>query len=174
MKAICRRRIISYAYFAASLIAVLVLLSVKTVLAQQPGQFEAFEKIEMLVTEGEKVREVRVRVRFSEDAMIIEPLERNAQPRNMKYTDIRSADYSYTKSPRWKAGLGLGATAVIFPPILLIAIPLGFTKHRSHWVTIRGENEYAVLKVSKSVRKVFMPAFETRTKVRIEALGENK
>jgi hypothetical protein len=156
------------------MIAILFLLSAKTAPAQQPGQFEVFEKIEMLVSNRENVREVRVRVRFGEDAMVIESLEGGASPRVMKYADIRSADYSYTKSPRWKTGLGLGATAVIFPPMLLIAIPLGFTKHRRHWITIRCENEYAVLKVSKSIRRLFVPAFETRSKVRIEAFGENK
>lgn len=159
---------------AASLIALLILLSAKTGTAQQTGQFESFEKIEMLVSDGDKVREIRVRVRFSEDAMILESLEGGASPRTMKYADIRGADYSYHKSPRWKTGLGLGATAIIFPPMLLIAIPLGFTKHRRHWITIRCDNEYAVLKVSKEVRRLFMPAFETRTKVRIEAFGENK
>jgi hypothetical protein len=156
------------------MIMMLALLSTNPSAAQQPGQYETFDKVEMLVTSGEKIREVSVRVRFGEDAMIIEPRERNSPTRTIKYSDIRGADYSYTENPRWKTGLGLGATAVIFPPILLIAIPLGFTKHRRHWVTIRGENEYVVLKVSKSVRKVFMPAFETRTKVKIEALGESK
>jgi len=174
MKTIRQTLLVSRIYSAAGLITVLIMLSAKTLPAQQPGQFETFEKIEMLVSDGDNVREISVRVRFGEDAMVIESLEGGASPRTIKYADIRGADYSYTKSPRWKTGLGLGATAIIFPPILLIAIPLGFTKHRRHWITIRGENEFAVLRLSKDVRRLFVPAFEVRTKVRIEAFGENK
>jgi hypothetical protein len=90
------------------------------------------------------------------------------------YTDIKSAEYSYSKNPRWKTGLGLGAASIIFPPLLLVAIPVGFTKHRRHWLTVRTENDYAVLKLSKSTRKLFMPTFETKSGVKIEAVGEDK
>lgn len=159
---------------ATGLILAIVVLSAPSIQAQRSGGPEVFEKIEMLVTEGGSIREIRVSVRFSPDAMEIAAVEDGVILRRMKYSDIRTADYSYTKHPRWKTGLGVGATAIVFPPILFVAIPLAFTKHRRHWVTIRGENDYAVLKVSKSIRKIFMPAFETYTNVRIEALGENK
>lgn len=161
-------------YVAAGLIVVFILLAVPAVPAQTMNKVEVFEKIEMLVVDGEKIREVSVRVRFGPDAMEIQSTGGGGVSRTMKYSEIKTADYSYTKNPRWKTGLGLGATSIIFPPMLLIAIPLAFTKHRRHWVTIRGENEYAVLKVSKSIRKVFIPAFETYSDVRVEALGENK
>jgi hypothetical protein len=161
-------------YSASGLIVVFILLAVSAVPAQTVRKVEVFEKIQMLVADGDKIREVSVRVRFGPDAMEIQSIKGGEVSRTMKYSDIRAADYSYTKKPRWKTGLGLGATSIIFPPMLFIAIPLAFTKHRRHWITIRGENEYAVLKVSKSIRKVFVPAFETYSNVRVEALGENK
>jgi hypothetical protein len=92
----------------------------------------------------------------------------------MNYSDITAAEYSYTKNPRWKTGLGIGAAAFVFPPLLLIAIPVGFTKHRRHWVTVRTSNDFAVLKVGKGIRKLFIPAFETRSSVKVTALGDNK
>ena len=161
-------------YSAAGLVLVFIFLTVTAVPAQRTDKVEVFEKIQLLVAEGEDIREVSVRVRFGPDAMEIVSTGGGGVLRTMKYSDIKTADYSYTKNPRWKTGLGLGATSLIFPPMLLIAIPLAFTKHRRHWITIRGENEYAVLKVSKSIRKLFTPAFETYSKVRVEALGENK
>jgi hypothetical protein len=161
-------------YSAAGLVVVSILLTATAVPAQRIDKVEVFEKIQLLVTEGNDIREVSVRVRFGPDAMEIQSINGGGVSRTMKYSEIKAADYSYTKNPRWKTGLGLGATSLIFPPMLLIAIPLAFTKHRRHWITIRGENEYAVLKVSKSIRKLFTPAFETYTKVRVEALGENK
>lgn len=161
-------------YAAAGLITVIILLAVSAVSAQRTDKVEIFEKIQLLVADGDKIREVSVRVRFGPETMEIQSTGGGSVYRTMKYSEIKTADYSYTKNPRWKTGLGLGATSIIFPPMLFIAIPLAFTKHRRHWITIRGENEYAVLKVSKSIRKLFTPAFETYSNVRVEALGENK
>ncbi len=133
-----------------------------------------FENIQLIQPNGEKLRETSVRVVFDEDAMRVVSRSGGAVLKEWKYGTIKSAEYSYTKNPRWKTGLGLGAAAIVFPPLLFIAIPLGFSKHRRHWVTIRTDNDYAVLKVGKSVRKVFIPAFETRTSVHIQALGDDK
>lgn len=135
---------------------------------------EIFDQIEMLSPEGGKVREIEVRVHFKKDALEIESVSDRRILKRLNYADIRNAEYSYTKNPRWKTALGLGATAVIFPPILLIAIPLGFTKHRRHWLTVGTAGDYAVLKLGKSRRKIFMPSFEAHTGVRITALGDDK
>ena len=140
----------------------------------QTSKVEVYENIEILSQDGEKLLETDVRVHFGADSMDIKTSKTGVVLKTFKYSDIKAAEYSYTKKPRWKTGLGLGATAVVFPPILLVAIPLGFTKHRRHWVTVRTENDFAVLKIGKSVRKIFIPAFETRSSVKIEALGESK
>jgi hypothetical protein len=156
------------------LIAGIAVTSVQSVPAQRPGGRHVFEKMEMLEYDGKHTRETTVNVRFTDDTIEIESASRGGTIRRFKYTDIRALEYSYTKNPRWKTGLGLGAAALVIPPLLLIAIPIGFTKHRRHWITIRGENDYAVLQVSKSIRKLFIPALETYTKVRVEALGDDK
>jgi len=142
--------------------------------AQTGTKEEVFGKIQILSQNGDNVKETNVRVHLKKDGLEIETLKGKTILKNFKYEDIKSAEYSYTKSPRWKSGLGLGATAFIFPPVLLVAIPLGFTKHRRHWLTIRTDKDYAVLKLSKTTRKLFIPALETRSSVEVEALGENK
>ena len=133
-----------------------------------------FENIELMQPNGDNLRETAVRVVFDDSAMRIVARSNGAVVKEWSYQEIKAAEYSYTKNPRWKTGLGLGAASVLFPPLLLIAIPVGFTKHRRHWVTIKTDNDFAVLKVGKGVRKVFMPAFETRTSVHIKALGDDK
>jgi len=155
------------------LIAAIAFASVQSIAAQGPGRPEVFEKIKILEPQGDNFRETEVRVRFGDDYLVIESSS-GVTLRTFKYSTVRSIEYSYTKSPRWKTGLGLGAASVLFPPMLFIAIPLGFTKHRRHWITIRGENDFAVLKVSKSIRKLFIPSLETHTNVRVDGLGENK
>ena len=134
----------------------------------------SFENIQLVQPDGDKLREISVRVVFEDNAMRVVSRSSGAVLKEWDYDAIKAAEYSYTKNPRWKTGLGLGAAGIVFPPLLLIAIPLGFSKHRRHWVTIRTENDYAVLKVGKGIRKVFIPAFETRTSIAIKALGDNK
>jgi hypothetical protein len=133
-----------------------------------------FEKIELLVPSGEKIREKSVRLRFLETELQIQSASDNLVYKTFKYADIKDAEYSYSKNPRWKTGLGLGAASIIFPPLLLIAIPIGFSKHRRHWLTIKTDNDYAVLKLSKSNRKLVLPAFETKTGVNVAGEGEDK
>lgn len=161
---------IAMSFFVA---ATIFFTFVQNITAQGRGRPEVFEKIEILEPQGDNLRETDVRVRFGEDSLVIESTG-GGTLRTFKYSTIRSLEYSYTKSPRWKTGLGLGAASILFPPMLFIAIPLGFTKHRRHWITIRSENDYAVLKISKSIRKVFIPSLETHTNVRVDGLGENK
>ena len=153
----------------ASLILVSVVAATTPIAAQQ-----AFDNIEMIESVGGKVKESGVRVEFGETTMRIASRSGGSVVKEWSYAEIRSAEYSYSKNPRWKTGLGLGAASVVVPLLLLVAIPVGFTKHRRHWVTIKTDSDYVVLKVGKGIRKIFMPAFETSSGVKIQALGENK
>ncbi|HEV8592597.1 MAG TPA: hypothetical protein VGQ55_10875, partial [Pyrinomonadaceae bacterium] len=119
-----------------------------------------FENIELIRQSGDSVRETSVKIEFGETSMLVISRSTGDVLRDLPYAQIKSAEYSYSKNPRWKTGLGLGAAAFLFPPLLFIAIPVGFSKHRRHWVTVRTDSDYAVLKVSKKIRKLFMPAFE--------------
>ena len=159
-----------------ALIAILILISIGSnafSLAKR-DTVTFFDNIELIRPNGDNLRETSVRVVFEEEKMRVLSRSDGAVLKEWSYDEIKSAEYSYTKNPRWKTGLGLGAAGVVFFPLLLIAIPVGLTKHRRHWVTIRTDNDYAVLKIGKGVRKVFMPAFETRTSIEIKALGDDK
>lgn len=158
--------------FVLIFIASLIVIPPTRTAAQ--SNVDVFEKIELLQPDGKIIRETNVRVRFTTEAFEIESIKTGAVLKKWSYTDISGAEYSYTKKPRWKTGLGLGAASFIFPPLLLIAIPVGFSKHRRHWVTVRTDNDFAVLKISKSIRKLFIPSFETRTSVRIIPVGDDK
>ena len=151
----------------------IVLLSL-TAAASPPAASDAFENIELVQANGDNLRKTSVRVVFDQTSMRVIARSSGAVMKEWSYDKIKSAEYSYTKNPRWKTGLGLGVASILFPPLLLIAIPVGFTKHRRHWVTIRTNDDFAVLKVGKGVRKLFMPTFETRTSVQIKALGDDK
>jgi hypothetical protein len=155
-------------------IAVILLACLSLSAAPLSTVTETFDNIELMQPNGDNLRETGVRVEFDDTTMRVISRSNRTVLKEWSYSDIKSAEYSYTKNPRWKTGLGLGAASIVFPLLLFVAIPVAFTKHRRHWVTIRTENDYAVFKVGKGVRKLFMPAFETRTSVQIQALGDDK
>jgi len=159
-------------FLSAVLLTALILNSVLPSFAQEGVQ--VYDKVELLVPVGEKINERGVRLRFLADELQIEATADKTILKTFKYADIEDAEYSYTKNPRWKSGLGLGAASILFPPLLFIAIPLGFSKHRRHWLTIKTKTDFAVLKLSKGNRKLVLPAFETKTGVPVHGKGENK
>jgi hypothetical protein len=160
--------------YGQQIIVIFILFSLGANAISARSNSYTFENIEIMEPKGDNLRETSVRVVLGETSMQVISSSNGTVLKEWSYDKIKSAEYSYTKNPRWKTGLGLGAAGVVFPPLLLIAIPVGFTKHRRHWVTIRTEDDFAVLKVGKGVRKIFMPAFETRTSVPIKALGDDK
>lgn len=159
---------------SAFFLLLLLLSNFQSVFGQFTANQTTFEKVKLMIPNGEKILEENVRVRFLEEEVQIETVSGAKILKTFRYSDIKTAEYSYSKNPRWKTGLGLGAAGLFFPPLLLVAIPLGFTKHRRHWLTFQGEKDFAVLKLSKSNRKIIIPAFETKTGVKIAAIGENK
>ena len=159
-------------FLSAALLLTFVLNAALPVFAQTNR--EVFDKVELLVPNGDKINEKSVRLRFLENELQIEAVADEKIYKTFKYSEIKDAEYSYSKNPRWKTGLGLGAASLLFPPLLFIAIPIGFTKHRRHWLTVKTEGDYAVLKLSKKNRKLILPAFESKTGLTVKGEGENK
>ncbi|HEX8733756.1 MAG TPA: hypothetical protein VF721_00400 [Pyrinomonadaceae bacterium] len=141
--------------------------------AQTKTANPSFDEIEILVQNGNDTSEKSVRLRFDEDSLTIAS-KNGAITKTFRYADIQSAEYSYSKNPRWKTGLGLGAASLLFPPLFFVALPVAFSKHRRHWLTIRTGEDFAVLKLSKSSRKMLLPTFETKSGVRVSGVGDEK
>ncbi len=161
-------------FISAVLLAAFILNAFLPAAAQAMSESVYFEKVEILVPSGKKVKERGVRLRFLQDSLEIETIADKKLFKTFKYADIKDAEYSYTKNPRWKTGVGLGAASLLFPPLLFIAIPVAFSKHRRHWLTIRTGDDFAVLKLSKSNRKLILPVFETKSGVNVSGNGDDK
>lgn len=152
--------------------------------ARCPGQTPAakgadvFDRVELLMMEGDETEKIKIRLRLDGEALVAESRETGEVLKRFAHADIRSAEYSYSKHPRWKAGAATGAGALIFAPLALlalpVAIPLAFSKSKRHWLTVRTDRDYAVFRLGKDSRKFIIPAFEVRTGVKVEAVGENK
>ena len=167
MLTIYRKKVIALLYAFA------LLASPVNVYPQTKPEDPSFDKIKLLVQNGKSFDQKPAIVTFTKDYLKIRSTT-NLFEKSFGYGEIERAEYSYSKSPRWKTGLGLGAAAFVFPPLLFVALPLGFTKHRRHWVTIRTADDFAVLKISKKNRKTFIPTLETKAGITVEAVGEEK
>ena len=90
-------------FISAFLLAVFILNLSLPATAQMDAM--VFEKVELLVPNGEKISEKSVRLRFLADELRVEAVSDGKILKAFKYTEIRDAEYSYSKNPRWKTGL---------------------------------------------------------------------
>lgn len=149
---------------------------------------EVFEKVELLILSGKKLEKIPVRLRLEGKSLIVESEKSGDVMKNFSYDEIKSAEYSYSRHPRWKTGAGtaaaVGGAAAIISPLLLIAvvpwmaIPAGVmmakSKSKRHWLTIKTGSDYAVLRLDKDISKLVIPAIETHAGVKVEDIGEKK
>ena len=148
---------------------------------------EVFEKVELHQLNGSKVEKLPVLIRLEDKSLIVESKKSGDVLKNFGYDTIKSADYSYSKHPRWRAGAGTAVAGVAmtyssvflaaaFP--ILLAVPAGFaiarSKSRRHWLTVKTGDDYAVLRLDKGNYRLLLAAIETRASVKVEEIGEKK
>ncbi|MEK7724680.1 MAG: hypothetical protein AAB336_10055 [Acidobacteriota bacterium] len=135
--------------------------------AQSPNNYK-FDNVAMLVPIENSTKQIKVDISFLDNQIQIKSAKEKKILKTFRYSEIRAAEYSYTEQRMWKEGLGLGVASLIFPPAILVALPLGFAKNKQHWFTFRSENDFAVLKINKNIKKLFIPTFEVKTKIKVE------
>ena len=146
----------------AAALAVLVSL-----LGQSVASADTFRNVKLMVNTGEKAEEQNAVLHFGDDALTVYG-KGGAILKTFKYADIKSGEYSYSKSPRWKSGIGAAIAVGVF------ALPVFFMKGKKHWLTIAAEKDFAVLRLDKKNYKLILPAFEARTGKTVEAVAEEK
>lgn len=143
------------------------LVLVAALLGQSIVGADTFTNVKLMINTGEKAEEQDAVLRFEDAALII--YGRGGSPlKTLAYADIKGAEYSYSKSPRWKSGIGAAIAVGIF------ALPVFFMKGKKHWLTIAAEKDFAVLRLDKKNYKLVLPTFEARTGRRVEAVSEEK
>ena len=123
---------------------------------------ETFGKSKLVVQQGDKSKMVDVLVVFEEDRLLLTNKKKSEVLKTFEYKDIKSAEYSHSKHPRWKTG-----TALIIP-LTIFALPFFFLKGKKHWLTIQTQGDYAVLKLDKKNYKFINAAFEGHSGVAVE------
>jgi hypothetical protein len=121
-----------------------------------------FHDAKLTIQKGEKSDEVDVSLRFAEDRLQLVTTKKGGESlKDLPYSECKSAEYSYSKSPRWKS-------ALIVSPLLFLS------SGKKHWFMVKTANDYALLHLDKGNYKLVLAEFETRTGLKVEAEGESK
>ena len=98
--------------------------------------------------------------------MTVRSRKTGAELKQLRYAELRSVDYAYSKHPRWKAGIAVALIANVF------AIPVFFFKGKKHWLTVRTGQEFAILRLDKRDFRLIIAEFEARSGRQVELIGE--
>jgi hypothetical protein len=126
---------------------------------------------EMLVKDGKKSKELNSTLTFRNNSFTIAPNKDKykGEGKTFDYGSISAADYSFSKKPLLSTG-GSVATVILLG---IAALPFLFMKKKRHWLTVRNESEFAVIKLQKSNFRQVLAEFETH-KVKINTVEEDE
>jgi hypothetical protein len=130
------------------------------VLATTPFVLATNYEVELVVPDGKKSKETDAVLSIDENNFVVTPDKENFKQhtKNFAYSDIKSADYSYSKKPMLSGG-GAIATAIL---VGVLVIPFLFMKKKNHWLSVQTEKEFAVLKLDGSNYRAIMADLKTR------------
>lgn len=132
-------------------------------------EIQTFKDAKLLVQKSDgKADRQDAAVRLNTDSFLVLTKDQKYRLKALAYSDIKSAQYSYSKSPRWKSGIGVAVVAGVF------ALPLFFMKGKRHWLTVTGTGDYAVLQLDKSNYKMILASLESRSGVTVETVKDDK
>lgn len=152
--------------------AALAIFSIITVTTPTTLAKSVVFNVEQVVADGEKSKETDADLTIDETTLEVAPDKQKykALGKKFAFADIKAVDYSYTKKPVLSMG---GAVATLLLVSVFLAVPLLFVKKKNHWMTIRTENDYAVLKLGRSNFRQIIAEFETHG-VKVNHLEEEK
>ena len=146
-------------------LASMILTFSQMTLAQTARTF----RIQATVPSGKKSKEVSANMTFGPDSVTIGSQKAGVLNKEFNYSDVRSVDYSYSKKPLLSTG-GAVAMAILTG---LIVIPFLFVKKKQHWLTVRTENDYVVMRLDKGNFRQIQSEFEIK-KIKVTTLDEDK
>jgi hypothetical protein len=131
------------------------------ILATTPFVLATDYNVELVVPDGKKSKETDAVLRTGESSfqIVIEKDRFKTNEKTFQYSDIKVADYSYSKKPMLSGG-GAIATALLVG--FIFALPFLFIKKKNHWLTVQGEKEFAVMKLDGSNYRAIIADLRTR------------
>ena len=122
---------------------------------------ETFTKATLDLQVDGKMKEIEANVKFDKNAFVVVERKDGTPIKTFSYSNIRSGEYSFGQSPRWK-------TALLVSPLFL------FTSGEKHWFMVESDDDYALLQLDKSNYKTVLSTFEVRTGVKVETVQDSE
>jgi hypothetical protein len=121
---------------------------------------DSIYKVEQVVSEGKESKETDAILTVKKDTFSVMPDKDKfkALGKEFAFSDIKVADYSYSKKPMLSGG-GAIATALLVG--FIFALPFLFIKKKNHWLSVQTEKEFTVIKLDASNYKQIVAEFET-------------
>jgi hypothetical protein len=161
----------SYVYKTVTLVVITSILAISSAFAQAAQTAHTYST-ELVVSEGKKSVETDADLTLNAENFTVVPDKKNfaSSSKNIKYSDIKVADYSYSKKPMLSGG-GAIATALLVG--FIFALPFLFIKKKNHWMTIQTEKDFAVMKLGGDNFRQIRADFETHG-VKVNEVAEEK
>ncbi len=131
--------------------------------------------VELVVTKDKTSFETDADIIFGEKTVKIVPDKSSlsTEIREFAYTDIKFAEQSYSKKPIFSVGGGITTVVLTSLIVPFIAVPFLFIKKKKHWMTVRTDDSYAVLKLGDRNFRQIAAELETRG-VKVSELKEKE
>lgn len=126
-------------------------------------------QVKTLVSDGKKSKEKDSKLTFSETSFRVAEKKNAVIIKEFNYADVKVADYSYAKKPLVST-TGAVVGTILLGPLFLVTL---FIKKKQHWLSIRTENDYVVMKLEKENFRQITNEFEIR-KVKITTVNEDE
>ncbi len=136
-----------------------------TVLSQASPSF----KVDTLVSDGKKSKEVDSSLAFGETSFKLTNKKSGLVIKEFEFEEIKAADYSYAKKPLVSTTQAVVGT-ILLGPLFLVTL---FVKKKQHWLAIRTESDYVVMKLEKDSFRQITNEFEIR-KVKVTTVNEDE
>ena len=127
---------------------------------------QTFTNIRLVVSDGKKGKEVKARLVLADEHVQVQQPPAGGVLKELDYSDLKAATYSYSKHPRWKETIGLGIAIGVF------ALPLLFSKSKKHWMTLQAEGDHMALRLHKKNFAMIIAAVESQTGLSVERVAE--
>ena len=119
-------------------------------------QGQAFQKVKLLKTVGDKTKEIKAHLIVAEDSIQVQDSQSARILEEIPYSEIKSATYSFSEHRRWRAG------AVAAVAVNVLAAPLFFMKGKKHWLTFETGEDFLGLRLDKRNFKDILIAVDQR------------
>ena len=121
-------------------------------------QGQVFPRVRFLKTIGDKTNEIKAHLIVTEGSIQVRNAQSARTLKEIPYSEIKAATYSFSKHRRWRAGVAAAVAVNVF------AAPLFFMKGKKHWLTFETEEDRLALRLDKRNFKDILSAVDRRLK----------